>query len=127
MPRNCVPPSPGPGRPKGLRNRVTVAVKTTILEAFKLEGGVVYLRKVAKEDPRTFCALLGRLLPTELRGDLNVTMNEKLSVRLKNARERLRTQTQNQSQSPVTTPTAPQSNGGHDQSQTASQAISPKE
>jgi hypothetical protein len=39
------------------------------MAAFADAGGVDYLIKVAKSDPRTFCALLGKLLPTQVTGD----------------------------------------------------------
>ncbi len=56
----------GPGRPKGIPNRQTVALKEAIENAFTKLGGTDYLVHVGKNDPRTFCALLSRLLPTKL-------------------------------------------------------------
>ena len=56
----------GPGRPKGLPNRQTVAIKTAIEHAFTELGGMSYLVHVGRTDPRTFCALLSKLLPTKL-------------------------------------------------------------
>ncbi len=56
----------GPGRPKGLPNRQTVAIKEAIENAFTELGGMSYLVHVGRNDPRTFCALLSRLLPTKL-------------------------------------------------------------
>ena len=60
---------PGAGRPKGSPNKITADVKAAILQAFELEGGVEYLRQVARDDQKTFCALLGRVLPLQLTGD----------------------------------------------------------
>lgn len=40
-----------------------------ILDALGREGGVDYLREVAKEDRKAFCALLGRVLPMTVQGD----------------------------------------------------------
>jgi len=37
-----------------------------VLEAFEEVGGVSYLVELAREDPRTFCALLARVLPRRL-------------------------------------------------------------
>lgn len=54
------------GSRKGIPNRQTVAVKEAIEKAFNKLGGVDYLVKVGQKDPRTFCALLSRLLPTKL-------------------------------------------------------------
>jgi hypothetical protein len=56
----------GPGRPKGLPNRQTVAIKEAIENAFTKLGGMDYLVHVGQTDPRTFCALLSKLLPTKL-------------------------------------------------------------
>jgi hypothetical protein len=56
----------GPGRPKGIPNRQTVALKEAIENAFTKLGGTDYLVHVGRNDPRTFCALLSKLLPTRL-------------------------------------------------------------
>ncbi len=66
----------GAGRPKGSENKLTRAVKDAVHEAFDELGGVEYLKHVGREDHKTFCALLGRVIPTqvnaELRGDVQV-------------------------------------------------------
>ncbi len=54
------------GSRKGIPNRQTVAIKDAIERAFDKLGGTDYLVHVGKTDPRTFCALLSRLLPTKL-------------------------------------------------------------
>jgi hypothetical protein len=56
----------GPGRPKGLPNKHTLALKDAIQNAFTELGGTSYLVHVGRSDPRTFCALLSKLLPTKL-------------------------------------------------------------
>jgi hypothetical protein len=43
-------------------------VKEAIIGAFNKVGGEDYLVKVADSDPRTFCALLGKVMPTQLTG-----------------------------------------------------------
>ena len=40
-------------------------------ELFSEVGGARYLRKLARSDPRTFCTLLGKLLPTQVTADSN--------------------------------------------------------
>lgn len=57
------------GLAKGTSNKVTAQVRDAILQAFDAEGGVDYLRGVAKRDPKTFCTLLGKVLPTQITGD----------------------------------------------------------
>ena len=39
------------------------------MAAFDEVGGVDYLKTVATTDPRTFCTLLGKILPTQVTGD----------------------------------------------------------
>lgn len=56
------------GRAKGTPNKVNAAVKEAIIGAFNAVGGESYLVKVAESDPRTFCALLGKVMPTQLTG-----------------------------------------------------------
>ena len=46
----------GPGK-------FNTAMKDCLELAFERSGGVDYLVDVAKEDPKTFCDLLGRLIP----------------------------------------------------------------
>jgi hypothetical protein len=54
------------GRQKGTPNALTASIKDAIHNAFEELGGMSYLVHVGRTDPRTFCALLSRLLPTKL-------------------------------------------------------------
>lgn len=56
------------GRQKGTPNKTTAALKDAILNAFSTVGGESYLVTVAREDPKTFCALLARVLPLQVTG-----------------------------------------------------------
>lgn len=61
----------GPGRPKGLPNKTTKALKDMILAALDGAGGVEYLQERAK-DPRTasaFLTLVGKVLPMQVTGE----------------------------------------------------------
>jgi len=60
---------PGPGRPKGARNKITRDIQAAIVNAFEKAGGENYLLQVAQEDPKTFCALLGKVLPMQVSGE----------------------------------------------------------
>jgi hypothetical protein len=63
--------TPGPGRPRGLPNKVTAEVKTMVLQALSDAGGVEYLVERAK-DPRTasaFLTLVGKVIPTQITGE----------------------------------------------------------
>ena len=57
------------GRQKGSLNKIKLEVKAAIAAAFEEAGGTAYLLSIAKDDPRTFCALLGKLVPTTVGGD----------------------------------------------------------
>lgn len=70
------------GRKKGSQNLITVEVKAAIQEAFVDLGAKKYLVALGREDPRTFCTLLGKILPSEIAGslDVNVTHEDALAV-----------------------------------------------
>ncbi|MTI10199.1 hypothetical protein [Curvivirga aplysinae] len=59
------------GRTKGTPNATTSKLKTAIMNAFEEVGGQSYLVSVAHEDPKTFCTLLGKVLPQELKAELS--------------------------------------------------------
>lgn len=62
----------GPGRPKGLQNKTTVAAKTAIQAAFDGLGGVPALIKWAKEPKNSglfYSSIYPRILPHEITGD----------------------------------------------------------
>jgi hypothetical protein len=65
------------GRVAGTPNLTSAAVKDAIVNAFTTVGGEKYLVAVAKDDPKTFCALLGRVLPK----DINATIDLKPLVK----------------------------------------------
>lgn len=59
------------GRQKGTPNKTTAILKDAVLGAFDAVGGQQYLETVARDDPKTFCTLLGKVLPTQITGDAN--------------------------------------------------------
>lgn len=62
------PSNAGKGRVKGVPNKTTATLKEAILRAFDEVGGAAYLSIIAKDDPRTFCALLSKVLPMQVTG-----------------------------------------------------------
>ena len=61
--------TPGPGRPKGVPNKLTTILKDDILQAAELahpKGRVAYLVKQAHDNPASFMTLLGKVLPMQL-------------------------------------------------------------
>lgn len=57
----------GPGRPKGSTNKLTKQLKDMVLGALDAAGGEEYLAKQARENPKAFLSLLGRVLPIDTR------------------------------------------------------------
>lgn len=54
------------GRQKGSPNRLTASLTDAIDNAFHQVGGANYLVTVARDDPKAFCALLGKRLPKDI-------------------------------------------------------------
>ncbi len=61
--------TPGPGRKKGVPNKLTSDVKAMILEALSKAGGVDYLLAAALTNPTAFMTLVGKVLPLTVSGD----------------------------------------------------------
>jgi hypothetical protein len=64
-------PGAGPGRPKGIPNKVNADLKNMILTALNSAGGAEYLEARA-HDPKTaaaFLGLVGKVLPMTIAGD----------------------------------------------------------
>lgn len=57
----------GGGRPKGVPNKANKALKDMILGALERSGGEEYLQRQADENPTAFLSLVGKVLPTELK------------------------------------------------------------
>lgn len=75
----------GAGRPKGSPNKTTAMLKDAILQAAESigedqagkDGLAGYCAFLAKEEPRAFASLLGRILPMQVAGSLSVTASSK--------------------------------------------------
>ena len=58
----------GAGRKSGSQNKATTAVKAALLRALESEsedGGEAFFASLRESDPKTFAALVGKLIPTE--------------------------------------------------------------
>lgn len=64
------PPAAGKGRPKGAVNKTSKALKDMILGALEKAGGESYLQRQADDNPTAFLSLIGRVLPTELKNQV---------------------------------------------------------
>ncbi len=61
------PPNAGKGRVKGVPNKNTKALKDMILQALANVGGEEYLAKQAYKNSAAFMALVGRVLPLQMK------------------------------------------------------------
>ena len=65
-----LPPNAGKGRKKGVPNKIPASVKEMILAALDAVGGQRYLEDQAKQNPQAFMSLLGRIIPSEINGQV---------------------------------------------------------
>lgn len=59
----------GKGRPKGVPNKTTAAIKDMIVQALDQAGGAAYLLRQANENPAAFMTLVGKVLPMQVTGE----------------------------------------------------------
>lgn len=59
------------GRPKGVPNKNTAALKDMILNALEGVGGQEYLQTQASENPTAFLTLIGKVLPMQVNGNID--------------------------------------------------------
>ena len=57
--------APGPGRPKGMRNRLTEIALQALGDDFK-KHGIAVIEKVRRERPHTYLSIIASLLPRQL-------------------------------------------------------------
>ena len=60
------PPNAGKGRPKGARNKVTRALKESLLATFEEIGGLEAMATWARKNQTEFYKICARLIPTEV-------------------------------------------------------------
>ena len=74
-----LPPNAGKGRKKGVPNKIPASVKEMILCALDAVGGQRYLEEQAKQNPQAFMSLLGRIIPSEINGQVR-TISDNIVV-----------------------------------------------
>jgi hypothetical protein len=60
-----------PGRKAGTPNKLTSTVKMLVMGALEAKGGQAWLEKQMEKHPVAFMALLSRIIPTQIIGDLS--------------------------------------------------------
>ena len=76
MPAKNAPATPpqfeaqkGQGRPKGVPNKNTAAIRDMVAAALDRVGGVDYLARQAEENPTPFLGLIGKVMPMQITMD----------------------------------------------------------
>jgi hypothetical protein len=59
----------GPGRPKGAKGKIPMALKEAILASLDELGGKEYLKTLAIQNSSAYAGLIGKVLPTTLAAD----------------------------------------------------------
>lgn len=83
------PKLPGSGMKKGHiseTKKIELELRDVIKSAFNKKGGEKWLLKQMDDNPKAFLALLGRVLPQEINGNVNVMIG--LAERIAAARKR---------------------------------------
>lgn len=75
------------GRKKGTPNKFTASVKAAFEEAFDRMGGVEALVSWAQSEPTEFYKLYSKLLPAEIKADVNHKGLDALADRLMRAKQ----------------------------------------
>lgn len=70
--RNSLPP--GPGRPKGLPNKLTASAKQAFELAFQGLGGVPQFVEWAKDNQTDFYKLYSKLIPVNMTGSVGLNI-----------------------------------------------------
>lgn len=71
----------GQGRQKGTPNKTTKALKDMILGALDDAGGQTYLAQQAAENPKAFLSLVGRVLPVDVKAEMNGEMAINVTIK----------------------------------------------
>jgi hypothetical protein len=58
------------GRPPGTGTAKMSSLKAAIMTAFSRAGGATYLERLARNDPKTFVPLLAKLVPLEVKAEV---------------------------------------------------------
>ena len=66
--KSNLPPGPGPGRPKGVPNKVNGLAKDAVARVFEEIGGVANMALWAKDNPTQFYQLYAKLIPVQVDG-----------------------------------------------------------
>lgn len=71
----------GKGRPKGVPNKATTAIKEMVIQALDQAGGVHYLVTQSKLNPTAFLTLVGKVIPLQVDGSLGLIGMPAIEIR----------------------------------------------
>lgn len=74
---------PGAGRPKGSLDKGNALIREMIAEALDNVGGVSYLEEQAREHPKAFLSLIGKVMPVQIEGANGGAVQHSITVSFK--------------------------------------------
>jgi hypothetical protein len=74
------------GRKPGSKNKVQMKLKEAIEASFDKVGGVEYLVTMAYAEPKSYLALLAKVLPSKIEAEISVFQGAQLVERLQQGR-----------------------------------------
>ena len=78
------------------KNYLTAEIKAGIVEAFEQAVGVKYLLEIARRYPLTFCQLLAKVIPAEVKAEVRRTDHVDLGKAMADAEARLNAEIEGQ-------------------------------
>lgn len=79
------------GRTAGTPNKLTATVKMMVLGALAAKGGQKWLEKQMNAEPVAFMTLLGKIIPTQVVGDVSHRFVARIPAPAENPEEWLKT------------------------------------
>jgi len=73
------------GRQKGTPNKLTSDIRAMVLGALEDAGGQSYLAKQAQKNPNAFLALVGKMLPRDIKAEVSgaLTLEQLVAASMK--------------------------------------------
>lgn len=72
----------GLGRQKGTPNKLTKTLKEMLIASLDDVGGREYFKRQAEENPNAYMTLIGKLIPNELKAEIDAKTDSTLTINI---------------------------------------------